>query len=275
MKKQIWIDWKQQKLAAAIEFPENMQTDRKYPLLIICHGFVGSKVGVDRLFVKTAESLVKNGMIVLRFDYCGCGESSGEYGKTGLQDLIEQTRTVIDYSFDLKNVDRNHITLLGHSLGGATAALTAANESRINRLILWSAVAHPYKDISRIVGDERVKLLQQNITSIDYLGYGLTGRFFDSLSKYEPLKAAPDFSGDVLLIHGTSDEDIPVSYVRDYEKVFLKRNSGTCTIHEIQNANHTYSNSDHFSQLIRHTRSWLSSRQTLKVQRMNDRAYIG
>ncbi|MBB6446347.1 alpha/beta hydrolase family protein [Bacillus benzoevorans] len=273
MKKQIWINWKQQKLAAVLEYPENLLTDRNYPLLIICHGFVGSKVGVDRLFVKTADALTKDGMIVLRFDYSGCGESSGDYGKTGLHDLIEQTRTVIEYGFNLKQVDRNNITLLGHSLGGAAAALTAANEKQIKRLILWSAVAHPFKDISRIVGSEKVRLLKPD-SSIDYLGYELTKPFFDSLSGYEPLKAARGFSGAVLLIHGTGDEDIPVNYVSEYEKVFTDRNSGECTAYEIQKANHTYSNSEHFTQLIGYTRSWLRKQQALQEYSLHDHAFI-
>lgn len=273
MKKQILINWKQEKLAAVIDYPENLQAERKYPLLIICHGFVGSKVGVDRLFVKTSDALMKDEMIVLRFDYSGCGESSGDYGKTGLQDIIDQTRTVIDYGFNLKQVDRNEITLLGHSLGGATAALTAANERRIKRLILWSAVAHPYKDIKRIVGTEKVRLLK-TASSIDYLGYGLTKQFFDSLAGYEPLKAACDFSGDVLLIHGTDDEDITVSYVRDYEKVFMNRNSGECLTSEIREANHTFSNSEHFAQLLSCTRSWLRNQHDAKENGLPNHALI-
>lgn len=273
MKKQILINWKQEKLAAVIDYPENLQAERKYPLLIICHGFVGSKVGVDRLFVKTSDALMKDEWIVLRFDYSGCGESSGDYGKTGLQDMIDQTRTVIDYGFNLKQVDQNEMTLLGHSLGGATAALTAANDRRIKRLILWSAVAYPYKDIKRIVGTEKVRLLR-TVSSIDYLGYGLTKQFFDSLAGYEPLKAACDFSGDVLLIHGTDDEDIAVSYVRDYEKVFMNRNSGECLTREIREANHTFSNSEHFSQLLGCTRSWLRNQHAAKEHGLHDHAFI-
>ena len=56
--------------------------------IIICHGFIGSKVGVDRLFVKAAEEFTMDGAIVLRFDFAGCGESSGNYGETGLDAFI-------------------------------------------------------------------------------------------------------------------------------------------------------------------------------------------
>ncbi len=274
MKEQILIRWKEHQLAATIDYPRNMQLGSKYPLLIICHGFVGSKVGVDRLFVKTANALTKEQMIVLRFDYSGCGESSGDYGKTGLHELIDQTRTVIDFGVNLEQVDPKEITLLGHSLGGATAALTAANKQQIKQLILWSAVAHPYDDISRIVGKEKVRSLK-NIPSIDYLGYGLTKPFFNALSRYEPLQSAAKFSGDVLLIHGTGDEDIPVSYIKDYEKVFTERVSGECETYEIQDANHTFSNSTHFNQVIAHTVNWLSRQKEFKACRSQKQTLIG
>lgn len=274
MREQILISWKEHQLAAVIDYPKNMQLGKKYPLLIICHGFIGSKVGVDRLFVKTANALTKEELIVLRFDYSGCGESSGDYGITGLHNLIDQTRTVIEFGFNLKQVDQKDITLLGHSLGGATAALTAAIEQRINRLILWSAVAHPYEDIRRIVGIEKVRSLKK-VPSIDYLGYDLTRTFFDALSKYEPLQSAAQFSGDVLLIHGSGDEEIPVSYLKDYEKVFTERVSGECEIHEIHDANHTFSNSIHFNEVIAHTVNWLRKQKILMEYHAKKQALIG
>ena len=88
LKQSQYIEWKNETLAATIDFPKNLVFGKKYPFIIICHGFIGSKVGVDRLFVKAAEEFTMDGAIVLRFDFAGCGESSGNYGETGLDAFI-------------------------------------------------------------------------------------------------------------------------------------------------------------------------------------------
>jgi uncharacterized protein len=254
------IPWKQQYLTATIDFPPayaNSKGNHGFPLVIICHGFTGSRIGVDRLFVKTAKELTLDGFVVVRFDYAGCGESPGDYGNSGLDEFIEQTIAVIDYGIRMKNIDRDQVLLLGHSLGGATALLTAVEDERIAKLILWSAVAHPYEDIRKIVGIEKVANLNK-VSTIDHLGYSFTAKFFDSLKKFQPLIAAQNFSKDVLLIHGTKDEEIPAKYSRDYEQVFLKREKGTCTRKEIIGANHTFSSGAHFQDLILKTREWVT-----------------
>ena len=55
------------------------------------------------------------------------------------------------------------------------------------------------------------------------MGYTLTRPFFDSLLSYHPLLETVEFPGNVLILHGTSDEDIPVQYAQEFEKAFAKR----------------------------------------------------
>ena len=100
LKQSQFIEWKNETLAATIDFPKNIVLGKKYPLIIICHGFIGSKVGVDRLFVKAAEEFTMDGAIVLRFDFAGCGESSGNYGETGLDCFIHQLQAVLDSALE-------------------------------------------------------------------------------------------------------------------------------------------------------------------------------
>src|SRR5690606_6664725 len=132
MEKQLTIKHEQLNLTATLHYPKLQAGEEleKMPAIIICHGFIGSRVGVDRLFVKTARALSEEGNVVIRFDYAGCGESGGDYGRLGFDSMIAQTRTVIDYIAELDFVDLSQISLLGHSLGGAISIMTAVKDKR-------------------------------------------------------------------------------------------------------------------------------------------------
>lgn len=248
------IDWKKEELSLSIDYPNNIDKDKKYSVVIICHGLIGSKVGVDRLFVKTGQHLIEENFIVYRFDYAGCGESSGEYGSYGLTELIEQTNRVIDYVYENEKI--KNLTLIGHSLGGATALLTAVNSRRIDNIIQWAAVGNPYKDLYRIFGKEKMIALGQQ-PSVDFYGYSFYDYYFQSMQQYQPLEKVNHFNGDVLLLHGTGDEDIDYHYLDQYCTNYQKRQTGSVTAHLIENANHTFSTGEHFHKLIGHTKDWL------------------
>ena len=267
MERQIVIRHGEEELAATIPYPvvpELQEGERpsRVPLIIICHGFVGSRIGVDRLFVKTSRELAEDGYLVLRFDYIGCGESSGEYGAEGLESMINQTRTVLDYAIQCCDVDPKRITLLGHSLGGATALLTAVRDKRVNRLIMWSAVGYPFNDIVKITGrstyDQSVKE-----GSADHLGYDFSPVFFHSLAQFQPFQEAAKFTGDVFIAHGTSDDTIPVDYAFLFQKVFWMRSTGRCDKDIIFQGNHTFSSGPEREQLIKRTRAWLAEQNRI------------
>jgi len=247
-------------LAATIHYPPQASSngDRKLPLVVITHGFVGNRIGVDRLFVQAARELAERGNMVLRFDFAGCGESEGVYGEHGLDSMIEQTRTVLDYALGLDIVDPTRVTLLGHSLGGAVALLTAARDRRVKSLILWATVGYPFNDILRIVGR---KTYDEAVTkgAADYLGYSLKPAFFDALLGHQPFQETQKFAGDVLLVHGTGDDTIPVDYTFLLEKTFWLRGEGRCEKVIIFQADHTFSNGEHKKELFQATADWLSS----------------
>ncbi len=261
------IGYNDEKLAASLHYPSKDEASKgrcdRVPLIIICHGFIGSRIGVDRLFVQTARELAEDGYMVLRFDYVGCGESTGCYGAEGLKSMIAQTRSVLDYGLELTDVDPTRVTLIGHSLGGAVALQTAVRDRRVSNLVLWSAVGYPFNDIVNITGQD---VYDTSVKSgkADYLGYEFTPAFFESLATGQPFQEATRFGGNVLVIHGTSDEIIPVDYAFLYQKVFWMRPQGCCDKEIIFQADHTYSSGPQRSQLLTKTRTWLNELETAK-----------
>ncbi|MGG1688964.1 alpha/beta hydrolase family protein [Heyndrickxia ginsengihumi] len=259
MEKQVHFNWKGNRIAATVHYPKRVIV-KEVPLVIICHGFVGSRVGVHRLFVKAARHFTEQGYAVLRFDYAGCGESDGDYGKTRFEDFISQTEHAITFGRQLVGIDSKQIILLGHSLGGAVALLTAIKHPDIQRLIMWSAVGNPKQDLFDIIGRKSNHDLRK-FGAVDYLGYTLQESFFDSMNKFHPLKEAARFTGDVLLAHGTDDDEIPAAYCCDYADAFHSRVRGECDQIFINDANHTFTCDEHQTQLFTVTKQWLKKIQ--------------
>lgn len=250
-------------LTATIHYPitkDGECTEKKMPLVVICHGFIGSRVGVDRLFLLAGRELANRGYLVIRFDYAGCGESEGIYGEHGLDSMIAQTRAVLDYGLSLDCVDPLRVTLLGHSLGGAVALLTGARDRRVKSLALWSPALHPFNDILRIVGR---RVYDEAITSghSDFQGYRLKPKFFESLQQHQPFQEASKFHGDVFIAHGTSDETIPADYSFLLEKTFWLRGEGRCDKNIIFQADHTFTKGIHKEDLYQSTLAWLGSHE--------------
>ncbi|AOZ93591.1 alpha/beta hydrolase [Paenibacillus crassostreae] len=273
MERHIIIKHNQEELTANIHYPATVMKKEgrgkeRVPLVIICHGFVGNRIGVDRLFVKTARELADEGYMVVRFDYIGCGESTGNYGDEGMESMIDQTRTVLDYTLACADVDPTRVTLIGHSLGGAVAILTAGRDRRVKNLVLWAAVGYPFNDIVKITGREVYETAVKKGGS-DYLGYDLTPKFFESLAPFQPFQQAGKFNGNVLVIHGTSDDSIPVDYAFLFQKIFWMRAEGRCDKEIIFQANHTFSSGLHQEQLLHKTKHWLNEQEDIQQDWQN------
>jgi len=262
MEKPITIRHEDLTLAATIHYPplEGTCPEKKMPLVIICHGFIGSRIGVDRLFLLASRILASKGYLVIRFDYAGCGESEGIYGEHGLDSMIAQTRSVLDYALGLDCVDPLRVTLLGHSLGGAVALLTGTKDRRVKSLALWSPVAYPFNDILKIVGREIYDETVKN-GAADYHGYKLKPEFFESLQQHQPFQEAQKFQGDVFIAHGTSDDVIPTDYSFLLEKTFWLRGESRCDKNILFQADHTYSKGEHKAELYQSTTDWLASHE--------------
>ncbi|EIT86287.1 PGAP1 family protein [Fictibacillus macauensis ZFHKF-1] len=248
--------WRNYHLTATIHYPTaNIEPS---PLLIICHGFTSNRIGIDRLFVKSAQALAARNYTVLRFDYAGCGESEGIYGDLCFADFISQTKAAISFAQTLPGVDPSHVTLLGHSLGGAVAVQTAHEDQRVKDVILWAAVGQPFHDIVAIIGEEEYKRVLCT-GSVDHLGYSLSTSFLQSLQHYHPLKNVQELGGNILCIHGTADDDIPFAYCQDYYEAAQARSTGSAHCKLIAGANHTFSSIAHFHELIETTNRWLTN----------------
>ncbi len=131
-----------------IYYPENQS--KPLPLLIFLHGFKGFKDwgGFPYMLGKISEA--GYAAAGFNFSYNGIGDDLVNFTKldrfadnTATRE-IEDTISVIDYfekNAGKLNIDFSSVTLTGHSRGGGAAIITAAEDSRVTRLITLNAVS--------------------------------------------------------------------------------------------------------------------------------------
>ena len=194
---------------------------------------------------------------MFRFDFSGCGESDGDYADVTVTKQLDEVQTVLNYVSKLKAVDEQNIILIGHSLGGAVAALTASRDRRIRKLVLWSAVGTPYEDITEILGKRAVSIAKGS-GKVDYQGFYVSRTFLEDLKNHHPLEAIRSYDGEALIIHAKEDEDIPKEHTRRYLHALQQRIlSKEVNTYYIENADHTFSSYRFEDELFSQSAEWL------------------
>jgi alpha/beta superfamily hydrolase len=255
MEQQIVIPVGNERIYGMLHLPEDFKS-KKPSIVVICHGFISNKIGQHRIFVKTARKICQAGLAVLRFDYTGCGESSGDHQDITFDNQVKETAKVLDFLTSYPNIATDNIILLGHSFGGCVASAVASSDKRVKSLILWSPVANPLEDIVGIVGKA---IYQQSLAGnlVHYQGFELGRGFFISLLQNYPLETIKTFTGNVLLIHGAADVETPLINAGLYGGHLSERSLGQHEIKVIEDADHTYSRPVWEEEVIAVTLRWL------------------
>lgn len=111
------------------------------PGLIVCHGYDKRGFRGYALFEQMAKTACQNGLVSLVFDFRGCGQSGGEFGYGW--DEQKDLEAAIDFLLDRREVRRDCVFVVGHSLGGAVSLYVAERDKRVKGVVLW-AVPHDH-----------------------------------------------------------------------------------------------------------------------------------
>jgi uncharacterized protein len=107
----------------------------EHHIVVMCHGFRGTKAGPHRFFVRLARTLAERGVSTLRFDQWGSGDSAGDFEESSFDDWVLSIGTIVQ-NF-LKRGSR--VSLLGQSMGGAAAIVAASRiGSALTSLVAWA-----------------------------------------------------------------------------------------------------------------------------------------
>ena len=183
-----------------------------FPLVIFSHGYNGYKDD----FRDSANYMMDNGIASITFTFCGSGgrDPSG-FGTTNMTLYTEREdlSALIDYAKQIKGFNGS-LYLLGGSQGGMVSAMAAEErEADINGMVLlfpafsipdnWNNTNYP---IDRYPTPESIP------ESFDFWGVELGRNFVLTLRDLDIYANMADFQKPVLILHGTNDTIVPISY---------------------------------------------------------------
>jgi fermentation-respiration switch protein FrsA (DUF1100 family) len=121
------------RLALVLHLPEGRE---RVPLVLACHGLHASKDS-DKYLALGAE-LAGAGLALARFDFRGCGESTGSEEASTVGTRLEDAGAVLTYLAVHRRLN-GRLGLLGSSLGGYVALHLAATRRETPPVVTWNA----------------------------------------------------------------------------------------------------------------------------------------
>lgn len=224
------------------------------PGVVIFHGFTGTKVEAHRIFVKMAERLASMGIVALRFDFRGSGDSEGNFEDMTFGGEVSDALVSLDYILEKEGVDPERLGVLGLSMGGAVAACVTGRSGKVRSTALWSAVGD--LNLFHYIAAE----LREELGDIQYYDRrgNLVGRaFIEQLVGYEPYKEVADGKTPVLVVHGDQDETVPVDHAYKFQ-ASLQAAGNPHRLHIIEGADHTYNSHPWETEVIDVTARWFA-----------------
>lgn len=210
-------------------------------LVILCHGFTGHKGESGRLFVQTARAFQKAGLNVLRFDFMGSGDSSGDFNQMTPNTQILDALDVL--AWGRKRYKK--VALLGLSFGGATS-ICASFQAKVrpDALLTWSSVPS-------LVWWNAKPAEGKKSSSLDPLNVGK--KFFTDRPKVDVPEAYNALEIPRLQIQG--DNDIPE--FRERFEAFCPKGNPQVTHRVIPGADHVFTTWAHRKVVIAESAKWL------------------
>ena len=191
--------------------------------ILLCHGMFGSKNSSLNLHLLSG---LKNFWSVLRFDFEGNGDSSGEWSYADYEREVRNISDIIEYSQDKYGI--KIVAIIGHSKAGADVFISASRPNLIkNEKCCFVSLGGRLtfgKPEKRFTKDELDKCLKEGEFLWEHNGkkWKITQQAIDERKNMNPKNEVKNISEQrkklILQVHGREDTSTPVEEAYVVEK---------------------------------------------------------
>jgi len=230
--------------------------------ILLCHGMFSDKNSEINLLL--LEGL-KVSWSVLRFDFEGNGESSGEWSYADYEREVRNIVDLVEYSEKHYNI--KIVAIIGHSKAGADVLITASRPNLIkNKDCCFISIGGRLtfgKPEKRFTKEELEKCEKEGefIWEIKGKKWKITQKAIDERKNMNPKKEVKNIDEQrrkrILHVHGTIDTSTPIE-----EAYVIEKEIPGAEIRWIKDANHFFVGKEHL--MVKVIIDWLSGKLKLK-----------
>jgi len=256
------------------------KTESPKNIVIFCHGYKGYKDwGAWNL---VAESFAKQNVFFIKMNFSHNGGTKEQpidfpdleaFGQNNFIKELDDLDSVISWVCNSKiyenEINKQRITLIGHSRGGGIVMLKAASDKRISKVITWAGVSD---FASRFPDGEQLELWREN--GVAYITNARTNQqmphyfqfytnFKENESSLTIRTAVKELSIPCLIVHGSKDETVLLK-----EAQLLNSWNPKTQLSVIDEANHSFGSAqpwessslpEHLSLVLEKSSNFISS----------------
>jgi pimeloyl-ACP methyl ester carboxylesterase len=181
--------------------------------VVLCYPMGQEYVLAHRSFRRLSVLLAKAGFPVLRFDYRGCGDSSGDLPQVRLSGWLDDVNSAIVELQNRQAVDR--VCLVGLRFGATLAALAGAARGGVDGIVLWDPAPNGRTHINELKDASvagRVGPATDPEPCVDLSGFPVSRSMADDLAAVDLLRLDSLPAKEMLL--ATTDPDPDEKLVR-------------------------------------------------------------
>ena len=186
------------------------------------HGFGGNKNA--QLMTLLSDSLLRHGIVTVRFDFNGHGESEGKFEEMTVPNEIEDAKKVYAYVCSQPWADSTRVALIGHSQGGVVASMTAGElgEKGVAAVALMAPAAVLRDDAIRgnTFGSVYDPLDPPAVIPMMGGHVKLGGNYVRTAFRLPIYETAAKYHGPACIVHGTGDRIVPYTYGERFHNIW-------------------------------------------------------
>jgi putative redox protein len=237
-----------EKITGTLHLPD-AATDRG---VVLSHCFTCSRH--TSILRQLGHDLAEAGLMALRFDFSGNGQSEGDFSHSTYTKQISETKIACDV---ISSHGASLIGLAGHSMGAVIALLTAVKMKTTKAVCTIAGRLSGMNAMRFLNRDQRHELDHTGQVAFTSRGrpLTLTQDFFSDADRFDLLEMLPSLKIPLLIVHGDRDEIIPVNEAHTAHGF----NPDKSELAIVAGADHMFSNKSHREEVSRQIVTWFEN----------------